>query len=210
MIAEIAVVGGERIDTAQVRALSLLRVGDRWTPIVRDRALQALRSLPAVRDVQISTQRLRRGEVRVVVELQEREPFGLVFYEGVLYWVDSDGYLLEGASAFPPPLEFPPVQGVSVEDTPRGRRVTPERVRGLLREFFALDGRTLARIRALRVRPYDVEVELRGGKRVYLPLRGWRGSLERLWRAAAALEAAGKGDWHVLDLRVEGEVTVRR
>lgn len=214
MIAEIAVVGGERIDTAQVRALSLLRVGDRWTPIVRDRALQALRSLPAVREVKISTRRLGRGEVRVVLALQEREPFGLIAHKDKdeIYWIDPEGYLLEAASALPPPPEFPIVRGVSTESTPRGERVSPERVRRLLREFFALDGRTLVRVKALRVRPYDLELTLRDppDKRVYLPLRGVRSSLERLWQVIAALEAAPKGDWHALDLRVEGEVTVRR
>ena len=210
MIAEIAVVGGERIDTAQVRALSLLRVGDRWTPIVRDRALQALRSLPSIQDAEISTQRLGRGRVRVVLRVQEREPFGLVALEDGVYWVDPEGYLLEAASELPPPPGFPSVEGVSVEDTPQGKRVTPERIRRLLREFFALDGGTLARIDALRIRPYDLEVRLRGGRRAYLPLRDPRASLERLWRVIAALEAADKGDWRVLDLRVEGEVTLRR
>jgi len=212
VIAEIAVVGGERIDTAQVRALSLLRVGDRWTPIVRDRALQALRSLPSIQDAEIFTQRLGRGRVRVVLEVQEREPFGLVALEDGVYWVDPEGYLLESASDLPPPPEFPVASGVSVESTPRGERVFPERVRRLLREFFALEGRALARVRALRVRPYDLELELRDppGRRVYLPLWDLRASLERLWRVIAALEAAEKGDWRVLDLRVEGEATLRR
>jgi len=212
VIAEIAVVGGERIDTAQVRMLSLLRVGERWTPTVRDRALSALRSLPAVRDVRLVPERLGWKRIRVRVEVQEREPFGLISYEGKVYWVDPEGYLLGEASPSPPPPGFPVVEGVALESTPEGERVTPERARRALRAFFASEGQILARIRALRVRPFDGELELRvpPGRRVLLPLRDLRQTLATLERTLAALAETSLSDWHVLDLRVEGEVTVRR
>jgi len=203
-IAEISVEGGERIGTSKLRIKSGLHIGQRWSPALRIEAIRALKSLPGIRDAEVSAERIKGGRVKVRIEVEERQPYGVVALEGRgLFWADRDGYLLGPLKTEP---YLPVMAGVSVALTPQGERIAPEGALKAFREFFALEGRILSYFRELRFRGYDLELEDLRGRRVLLPAWGLKSRLKVFERVGEALGS----DWQRLDLRFEGEVTVGR
>lgn len=200
---EISVEGGERIGTSQLRIQSGLRIGQPWDATVRTEAVQALRALPGLRDIEVRAERVRPGRVRVYIKAEEREPYGVIALAGRgLFWADREGYLLEPLAGEP---YLPVMVGVSVTLTPQGERVAPHSALRAFQEFFALEGWVLSRFRQLRFRDYDLELQDHAGRRVLLPPRGLRRHLMMLERVSEALDL----NWQTLDLRFEGEVVLR-
>ena len=217
VVEEVAVEGGERIVAAQDRVGSVLQPGTPWTAQVREALLQELRRLPGIERAFVQTERGARG-LRVRVWVEEREPYGLVRLSALrppLWWVDPEGFLVQPVAvederallgwAGLPVVTGP---GLSLEETPQGRRIGPARARRLVAEFYALPGRWLAQLARLEVRPFDLVLETRDGRQIYLSLGDLREGLVRARRAIAALERA-QIRWRALDLRVEGELVLR-
>lgn len=205
LIEEIAVEGGERINASEVYAQSGLRVGISWNASARKSALQALRHLPQLKNVEIQTERTHRGRVRVRISLEEREPYGIMALEGRgLFWVDREGYLLSSLEAEP---YLPVITGLNTLKTLRGERIASEDAIRILQEFYSLSGRTLSLFTELGIGEYHLEVSSREGWVALLPKEGLKLQLARL---EAILAALGAEDWRILDLRFEGEVIIRR
>jgi len=205
LIEEIAVEGGERISASEVYTQSGLRMGISWNASARKSALQALRHIPQLKNVEIHTERTRRGRVRVRISIEEREPYGIVALEGRgLFWVDREGYLLSPLEGEP---YLPVITGLDTLKTLRGERLASEDAIRILKEFYSLSGRTLSLFTELRIGEYHLEMSNREGWVVLLPKEGLKPKLARL---EAILAALGDVDWRILDLRFEGEVVIRR
>ncbi len=205
IIEEITVKGGERIGASQIRAASGLTLGQPWTTSLKWQAALALKRLPGVQDVQILLKRRPGGKVGVDIVLREREPYGLIALSGRgLFWVDREGFVLGKLEGKP---YLPVVTGVSTISTPEGERLSSERARRLIEEFFALEGDWLSRVAELRVREYDVELRATEGWRALLAPGGLRPQLAKLDVILSTLEAV---KWRTVDLRFEGEVVLGR
>lgn len=139
------------------------------------------------------------------ISLQEREPYGIIALgPGQYRWVDQEGYLLESLN-YPPPEPF--ISGVSTEETPRGTRIAEAGARGILRDFYRLDGQKLADWRELRWQGNSILLISRRGWQALLPPGELTAHLSLLSRVLVALAADGSKPRRI-DLRFSGEVTL--
>ena len=205
VIDELTVEGGERIGTSQIRVTSGLQVEQVWSSSVRASALQALHRLPQIRIVNLQAKNHPQGRVGVRIQVEEREPYGVISLPGRgLFWVDREGFLLGPVEGKP---YLPVVVGLRTRRAADGEQIAIEPARRVIQEFYSIEGRTLSRFTELRFRGYDLELQAHEGWRVLLPLGGLAYQLTRLDQVIRAL---GNSRWRTLDLRFEGEVMLNQ
>lgn len=209
MIREITVVGGEKIGTSQIREQSGLRVGQPWDDAARRAAQRGLLEHAWIDEACVKAERSPQG-LTVRISVSERNPFGIVALDaGGPFWVDREGFVL-GQAEQPPGV--PAVTGIDARLTPTGKRIAPRGAIRVVREFFSLPGRVLARFRSLRYRERDLVLEARAGWQALLPQGSLTQALDRLDRVRGALSSGDghDGKWRTIDLRFDGEVIVGR
>ena len=212
VIGRVDIDGAERLDPSVIRSQSGLDVGMPWTSDARVRAVDALTRLPQVQSVQVDSVPSASSSERIAVRIgiRERRPYGVVeLDDGERRWVDVDGIILGRVDRQPPSL--PVITGLRTEPSANGPRLQSESGIRVMRSFYALSGQTLRRFASLRVREYDLTLQMREGLRALLPPDRLHDQIERLERVVATLRVRGEPDWDevgTIDLRAPGEVVI--
>lgn len=208
IIEGIAIEGGGRIGTAEIQALSGFHVGQPWSATQQKSAMEAILGLSQVKNISISKSRVSLRGVRVRLEVNEREPVGIVaLSDHTKFWVDEDGILLKPADG---DLYSPILSGVDAKEISPGVRAVSSVGREAIHEFFCLSGEILNRFQAASVVGDALELTTREGWKALVPVAGLKRQLERLDVIRQKLQDDGVSIWSLLDLRFEGEVTLKR
>jgi cell division septal protein FtsQ len=159
---------------------------------------------PWVQDARV--QKILPHELRI--SLVEREPYGIVLVPGRGYlWVDQEGYVL---SVLSQPSVEPFISGITLASTPRGERLADATAIEILRQFYRLDGRALARLSELHWNGNSIALTSREGWQALLPPRDLSAHFELLQRVLSTLGMEQRSLPRWIDLRFDGEVTLRR
>lgn len=196
--------GGERIKTAELAGLTGVRPQLNLLSLDSRRVRRQLLLFPGVQDAHV--QKIFPHQLRI--SLVEREPYGIVLVPGRGYlWVDQEGYVLSGVSQ--PPLE-PFISGMTLVSTPRGEQLADATAREVLRQLYRLEGRTLARLSELHWDGNSIALISREGWQALLPPRDLSAHFELLQRVLSTLFREQRSLPRWIDLRFDGEVTLRR
>ncbi len=208
VIEGIDIKGGGRIGTSEIQALSGFRVGQPFSATQQESAVEAIQRLSLVQHVSIRKKRSSLQGVRIEIDISEREPLGIVkLRDQSLHWVDREGFLLGAAhdNSF-----YPVMTGVVAEKTPEGtERISPAGAVESLRELFALPGEMQSQISEALFSGFYVELMTRDGVKVRVPATGLKRHLERYREILPQLQNEGFGAWSAVDMRIEGEATLR-
>lgn len=143
-VARVEVVGTQRLTEAAILAAARVEPGTSLLAVDPDTIEDRVEALPAVRRARV----VRHLPNRVVVAVEERQPYALVSVGGVgLIWIDTDGRLVAAERRpIPPPL--PVLSGVeppaAAADQPVGDRLRAGLV--VLRAIQRTGGRLAGRI----------------------------------------------------------------
>ena len=209
VIEGIEIKGGGRIPTSEIRALSGLRVGQPFSAIQNENAVEAIQKLRLVQRVFISSSRSSLRGVQVVLDVREREPFAIVkLGDQKRYWIDRDGFLLDPAQD---ETFYPILAGLSVEQVSDGvERISPIEALETAREFFTLPGEVLSQFSELLFSDFFAQLTTRDGRKVRVPTTELKRHLERYSKIQDELQISKIAAWGLMDLRLEGEATLRR
>jgi len=206
-IVEIEIEGGGRIGTSRVQALIGFDINEPWHASFSERAENELHGLPEVRDVSVSSHFILPYGIKVVVDIDEREPFAVVASgDQEFYWVDREGEVISLASH---QTVLPVLEGIQLEEREGKSSAIPSHLSDVLREIFMMPGSLLARFSEIRVNAYDLDLMSHEGWSARIPAERVKGSLSRLQHVLEVLGVENLSDWTVIDLRFEGEVTLR-
>jgi cell division protein FtsQ len=208
-IRRVEVLGGRRVSEPAVLAAARIEPGLNLLALDVDGVVDRVEALPGVRRARV----LRHLPDRVVVAIEEREPFALVNVGGPrsgLYWVDADGYLV-GPERRPGAPSSPVVSGVELPseaaDHPVGDRLHTGLA--LLRAVQRAGGRVVRRIS-------EIDVGGAGGPALYtvngihvaIGAEAWDERLARLDGVLGEIEEQGEAVESV-DLRFRDLVVWR-
>ena len=205
---EIDIEGGGRIGTSTIQALSGLSIGEPWRASFKESAERELHGLPQVNEVDVHGQLTWPYGIRVSIEVTEREPLAVIsISEEENYWGDVDGVLFTRATTHNTLL--PRLTDISIEGSSGELQRVPDAVMSVVRVIMKAPGRLLARFTEIKVHPHDLELLSHEGWRARVPAADLRVQLARLDKVLMALERENISDWQMIDLRFEGELTLR-
>lgn len=197
IIKEIHIEGGERVKPDEVRGLIGIVVGDSIFVDLSD-ARSLLESLPQVRSVEI-----KRGLNRIIIRIKERIPFAPLLFEGSLFWIDEEGYLLGEIEEEGEEIKGPFISGVEVIPTPQGKRIKNHLTIEAIALFFRdIKAETFEEIRFKEGLPGEVVLYSKDFFAI-LSLENFKEGLKLLKEVLEKIEV---GRYKYIDLRFEDEV----
>jgi cell division protein FtsQ len=204
-VTRVDVDGVERLSEADVVAAARIEPGESLLALDPDAVVDRVEALAGVRRARVT----RHLPHRVVVTVEEREPYALVVVGGGLAWVDVDGRLV-GPERRPVPPPLPVLSGVEPPaagpDQPVGDRLRAGLA--ILRAIQRAGGRLSGRISEVDLAGAGPVLYTREGVEVRLPAEGWDEQLARFDGVLAELEDRGERAG-LVDLRYRDLVVIR-
>jgi cell division septal protein FtsQ len=210
-VADLSVVGARRIPEATLRAAAAIEPGTDLLAIDPEAVVDRLEAVPGILRASI----VRHLPNRVVITVEEREPWALVNLSGPngatgLVWVDADGHLVapERHGAMP---SLPILSGVEPPPAGAGEPVGDRLQAGLtlLRALKRAGGLAAERVSEVDLEPADGPIlYMVDGTAVWLGREGWDERLARLDAVLGRL-AEQEGPVESVDLRFRDLVVLR-
>lgn len=201
-INKIKIEGGERAHLPTVKSLANTYLGTNILTVDLNDLNRSLTYLPWIKRVKI------RKELpsTLIIKIDEREAYALVkLSDRGYFWVDKDGYILEGKNV--DQKKLPPrkvvVTGVHTVDTREGERLESEKNISLIQELMAMGDEFLKRFEQLRLEEKQATLLAVQGYKVLLRKRDFKRKLNIL---KTILEKIEGSKYKYIDLRFDNQV----